>query len=179
MSPFRPQNLNKRLAGPTGGNGGMLGCNVTPYLYGSTSVDPGGRFAGGCCLGRFTLNESYCGVSRGCNSPEVDCKGFLLTPGVWIAPSCAQANYNWYSHASMVTTANSCMGAIGWYVPSVGTMQSYGYPYRNNWDSYSVSAYWVSGRYDINNGYYVSMADGSSGPGNLWSSLPTRAFRNA
>jgi len=137
MAPFRPQNLNKRLVSETGGNGGVIGPTVVPYLCGALSL--GSRCSGGCCTGRFTLSESYCGVKCLCNNALVDCKGFFICCGPsttkWFAaPSSTEVSRNWFNRGDAVTVANSCMGSCGWFVPECNQLQNPGYTCSVHWD---------------------------------------------
>ena len=150
MAPFRPANLNKRLVSSTGGNGGVIGPTKTPYcLCGQPGqIALGCRcFGGGSCAGRFTLSESFCGVSQSCGVDTTDCKGFFICcgPGTakwFIAPSCTEIGREWDSRSDAVPRADLCMGACGWFIPTCAQLFNIGFPSRSYWDCYQRNSYW-------------------------------------
>jgi len=166
MSPFRPANLNKRIVSSTGGNGGVIGTTIVPYLCGDVPL--GCRCLGGCRTGRFNISESFCGVKECCGCQITDCKGFHICRGSdgtkwFVAPSCTQVSRTFYSRADAVTVANSCMGSCGWFVPDFGSLQNPGYCCRAYWDSYCLENYWSDSGAPPAPGFFARMVDFSTG----------------
>jgi len=174
MTRFRPANLNKRLVSSTGGNGGVIGPNKTPYCL---SCDPcatltlGHRYVGsgrGSCTGRFTLKESFTGKKFNCNVVPTDCAGNFICcgPGTtkwFVAPSCTEVIRCWLNRNNAVTVANSCMGSCGWFVPDA-TVLGNGYLCRSYWDPTTNEQYWSSSEDGYGAGYRVSMFNGVLSP---------------
>jgi len=116
------------------------------------------------------------GTITGCTT---DCKGFLISGTNWfVAPSCTQVATNWYSRNDAVTVANSLMGSLGWFVPSMGPLQNPGYTCRIYWDSYSATSYWSSEEFDASNGCFVRFTNGVADRFSKSNTIYVRAFRN-
>ena len=192
MTIFRPSNINKRLVGTkttaTGGspgNAGQIGPTKAPYCVKGLcrEICLGQRCCGaGSNGGIFKINESFCGKKENCDVPFTDFRGFFICCGPsttkWIvAPSCAQVTTDWYNISTAVSTANSCMGSCGWFVPSLSELGNPGYGCRIYWD-YSSDKYWSSTQGSpATRGCTVNFTNGQQGQTSKPVALPVRAFR--
>lgn len=107
----------------------------------------------------------FCGPSGTISGSTCDCRGFLIccTPSrKWfVAPSCTQVGRGWYQREDAVTTANSLMGACGWFVPDLTQVGNPGYSCRSFWDSYTGS-YWSSTQYSSHQAWRTNFSNGNS-----------------
>ena len=163
MALFRPSNLNKRVVSATGGNGGVIGTTQRPYANGPLNL--GCRCCGGCCTGRFSISESFCGVKECCGCPVTDCGGFFICCGPsttkwFVAPSCTQLERTWHSRADAVTVANSCMGSCGWFYPNCSHFCNPLWPCRSFWDyrcGRPIPTYWTDTEQSAGSGFYSNL----------------------
>lgn len=116
-----------------------------------------------------------------------DYKGFFICCGPstnkwFVSPSCTEVCRSWGSRDDATTTANSCMGACGWFVPCCGQLKNPGYACRTYWDSYQSCKYWAcDGELPGTRNWTVCMTNGIAynfNPGNnVGTPYFIRAFR--
>lgn len=118
-----------------------------------------------------------------------DYGGFFICCGPttckwFVSPCCTLVCRTWYCRADSVTSANSCVGSYGWFMPSVGNLQNPGSCCRTYWDDGNTLTYWANNEGTSYYGCTVNVTNGDArgGPGvpgriGKNNSIPTRAFR--
>ena len=122
------------------------------------------------------VEKEYCGGG------QIICKASSVA---WIvAPRCAEVSRAWADRDDAVTTANTCTGFSGWFVPTIAQLQNPGYSCRVNWEypefaAYNSASYWSSTQRNATNAYDLSMSSGTSNTSvhNKTNTSCVRAFR--
>ena len=137
----------------------------------------------------FAFNEGIVvscnplGTGVGTARSRIICKSSGVA--IIVAPRSAEVSRTWYCRNDAVTTAGSITGlttsafsSTGWFVPTLGQLQT-GYSCRSFWDSYSSHSAWTSTVYNSGNAFFVLFNDGFACSGAVTNTytLGVRAFR--
>lgn len=138
-----------------------------------------------------TAPIGYCSACCGTlTSVGSDCGGFYICCGPstqkwFVAPSCTQVAVNFSSRNNAVTCANSLMGSLGWFIPTISQLQNPGYFCRSYWDTFTSGLYYSNTSYIVHHygqgsntwGCIVNFSNGALGACVSGTVNQVRAFR--